>query len=135
MPLEQLCEEIKEEGDAFEHMWKIVMRCVPASLWNPSLKNLTRFPDYKQVKARPFSILHRVESSNSHLNRSYHAALAREDRKQNGTCIDSKFDDGPRSSLATLSVDSWGIAGNSGSRQWFWMTCNEFGYFQVGLLC
>ena len=43
-------------------------------------------------------------------------------RKQNGSCVDVKFDEGPRSTIATLSIDTFDGAGNSGSRPWFWMT-------------
>jgi hypothetical protein len=41
-------------------------------------------------------------------------------RKQNGTCMDVKFDGSPRSTIATTSVDTFD--GSSGGRQWFWMT-------------
>ena len=47
--------------------------------------------------------------------------------KNNGTqlCVDASYKD----SVEQLSVTKFD--GRSASRQWFFMTCLEFGYFQV----
>jgi hypothetical protein len=42
------------------------------------------------------------------------------------TCLDASY----KSSIDILKQTSWDSSAAVGGRQWFWQTCNEFGYYQ-----